>query len=241
MPATHAGPLRTMPQMRDVPSEVSVAANSSKGHVEQITMLMEEQLPESRKVRSNGNDSSKSVGNHDVAEVHRANVADSVRSKFNDVFEASTVNCNILDESDLSKVSEVNVACRLNRPESVRFFESINAPSNILKTLREGHHSSFHSFVPPLERKNNGSFYKHEQWAVQEVKNLISLGKVEVVQSKPYCVLPLHVVVQPNKTRLILDCTMLNEYIITPKFKMDDYKVALNFFKAKGWLIVYDY
>ena len=73
------------------------------------------------------------------------------------------------------------------------------------------------------------------------VKNLIKLGKVEVVEKKPYCVLPLHVVIQPKKNRLVLDCGILNEYVIAPKFKLDDYKVALNYFKEKGWLFVFDF
>ena len=76
---------------------------------------------------------------------------------------------------------------------------------------------------------------------MQEIRNLIKLGKVEVVQEKPYCVLPLHVVIQPKKNRLVLDCGILNDYVVAPKFKLDDYKVALNFFREKGWLFVFDF
>ena len=59
--------------------------------------------------------------------------------------------------------------------------------------------------------------------------------------TKPHCILPLHVVVQPKKNRLILDCTALNEYIVVPKIKFDDYKCALNFFHSKGYLICFDF
>ena len=104
-----------------------------------------------------------------------------------------------------------------------------------------GHFSKFHSPVPPIERKNNASFYKHIQWGTQEVRKLIKEGKVEVVKEKPYCVNPLHVVIQPKKNRLVLDCSILNDYIDAPKFKLDDYKVALNFFKEKGYIFVYDF
>ena len=92
-----------------------------------------------------------------------------------------------------------------------------------------------------MERKNNGSFYKHHDFAVAEVKKLIASDRVEIVTSKPHCILPLHVVVQPKKNRLILDCTALNEYIIVPKIKFDDYKCALNFFHSKGYLICFDF
>jgi hypothetical protein len=45
------------------------------------------------------------------------------------------------------------------------------------------------------------------------------------------------VVVQPNKNRLILDCSTLNRYIDIPSFKYEDHKVALNYLKKKGFLL----
>ena len=208
-------------------------------HAERNTTPTEAQS--SRATRSNNSNSNESGSEPDVAEQVREEVAVSVRSKFQDVFEVGESSCEVLSEADLGKVEEVNVAGRLSLPESVNFFESIGAPEFIVSTLRHGHHSQFHSPVPPFERKNNASFYKHEVWAVQEVKNLIKQKKVEVLGSRSYCVNPLHVVIQPKKNRLILDCSILNDYISAPKFKLDDYKVALNFFKEKGWIFVYDF
>ena len=243
--ATHAVRLHTTPTTTIVPCAISAV---EPNRVEHNTMPTEGRSLMSRSTTrstinssSSTNDLCKSGEMGDVSEQARATVADEVRSRFNDVFEVSKSDCNILDESDLERVEECNVAGRLSLPDSIRFFESIGASEFVLKTLREGHFSKFKSPVPPLERKNNGSFFKHQEWAVQEVKNLIKLKKVEVVQEKPYCVLPLHVVVQPKKNRLVLDCGILNEYVVAPKFKLDDYKVALNFFKEKGWIFVFDY
>ena len=42
---------------------------------------------------------------------------------------------------------------------------------------------------------------------------MIELGRVEIVSEKRRCVNPLHVVEQRNKNRLILDCSILNNYI----------------------------
>lgn len=164
-----------------------------------------------------------------------------VRQKFEDIFNVSLADCLIFESKILNSFSdERNVAGRLSFPASVAFFKSVGAPQFILDSLQYGHHSVFTAEVPRLERKNNASFYKHELWAVAEVKKLFSLDKVELVKVKPFCVLPLHVVVQPKKNRLVLDCGLLNKYIVIPKFKLDDYKVALNFFRSRGWLITFD-
>ena len=58
----------------------------------------------------------------DVSEQARASVADEVRSRFNDVFEVSRSDCNILEEVDLEGVEERNVAGRSSLPDSIRFF-----------------------------------------------------------------------------------------------------------------------
>ena len=92
-----------------------------------------------------------------------------------------------------------------------------------------------------MELKNNGSFYKHHDFGIKEIKNLLASDRIEIVEQKPHCVLPLHVVVQPKKNRLILDCTRLNAYIEVPKIKFDDYKCALNFFHSRGYLICFDF
>ena len=150
-PVSAVGPPRIMQLTKGAHSDISVVVPSSSSHVERTTTCTVEPWQGSRKMRSTDDETSKSVVNHDMAEVQRAKVADSIRSKFNDVFEASSFECNVLDESVLNDVTECNVTGRLNKPESVRFFESIGAPTNIVNTLRYGHHPKFHTFVPPLE------------------------------------------------------------------------------------------
>ena len=100
-----------------------------------------------------------------------------------------------------------------------------------MNVLKNGHHPNLIGKVPDYEIKNNGSFHKHTEFAIKEVKRLIELGKVEVLSYKPKCVNPLHVVVQRTKSRLILDCTVLNKFIEVPKIKYEDYRTALNFFQ----------
>ena len=180
-------------------------------------------------------------GKDDPSVLARLEEVESVRNTFDDVFKVSGA-CNLVDRVTLENFSdEVSVAGRLSKPSSIEFFRSIGASEYLLSILTKGHHSKFISEVPQMERKNNGSFYKHKEFGMSEVKKLISSDRIEIVATKPHCVLPLHVVVQPKKKRLILDCTDLNQYIDVPKIKFDDYKCALNFFHNKGYLICFDF
>ena len=228
----------TTPRTAAVLCEPSVAAS----RVEQTSISTVVRSGTSRSLRSTGSNlRSESVGIGDVTEVERKSVAEEVRQKFDDVFKVSESECIVLEESFLSQVKECNVAARLSSPSAIAFFEKVGAPEFILKVLREGHFPKFKSFVPPLYRKNNASFFRHNEWAVKEVRNMIESDRVEVVEKRPYCVLPLHVVIQPKKNRLVLDCGILNDYVVAPKFKLDDYKVALNYFTERGWLLVFDF
>ena len=180
-------------------------------------------------------------GKVDPTILAREEKAEAVKSTFSDVFRVSN-NCSEISRETLDNFSDqVSVAGRLSRPSSIEFFKSIGASEFLLNVLKNGHHSKFNSEVPEMLRKNNGSFYKHIEFGMSEVNNLLATNRIEIVSVKPHCVLPLHVVVQPKKNRLILDCTDLNKYIDVPKIKFDDYKCALNFFHERGYLICFDF
>ena len=75
---------------------------------------------------------------------------------------------------------------------------------------------------------------------IATILELISKGKVEVVDKKPYIVNPLSVAVQRKKSRLILDCSFLNEFIEVPRFKYEDVLNGLNYFKKDCFMITWD-
>ena len=182
-----------------------------------------------------------SSGKEDPVVASRDSKVSTVKEKFSDVFNVSK-SCDLVDRRTLDQFSDdISVAGRLSQKSSIDFFEKIGASNFLLNILKKGHYPQLASEVPEMERKNNGSFYKHHDFAVAEVKKLIASDRVEIVTTRPHCVLPLHVVVQPKKNRLILDCTALNEFIIVPKIKFDDYKCALNSFHSKGYLICFDF
>lgn len=178
----------------------------------------------------------------DVSIEEREQRITKTKNKFADIFSVSNPDCHIFKKDILESFSDnVNVAGTLSRPSCVEFFRSIGAPNFVLDTLKSGHHSTLLGEVPTFEKRNHGSFFKHNVFAISEIKTLLSLGKVEIVSEKPHCVHPLHVVVQRNKTRLILDCGFLNEYVVVPKIKFDDYKMALNYFRSRGFITSFDF
>ena len=108
-----------------VPSKTSAVICN---RVERNITNTEEQW--SRDMRSKTMPSNKDAP--DVAELSRAEVADTVKAKFVDIFEVGENKCTIYNDSILESVEKVNVAGRLSRPESIQFFESIGAPDFIL-------------------------------------------------------------------------------------------------------------
>ena len=129
----------------------------------------------------------------------KARKATEIRSKFGDIFSVSG-DCKEVDHSILEIFSDnISVAGRLSSPSSLKFFKHLGAPDFILKILAKGHHPELITPVPKIEKPNNGSFCKHIAFAIQEVKNLIQSDRVEIVEEKLHCILPLHVVVQPKK------------------------------------------
>ena len=176
-----------------------------------------------------------------VANLERRQKADSIKRKFDDIFQVNnasdceSINVDISDYSD-----DVNVAGSLSKPSSVKFFKSIGASEFIIRTLSDGHHSTFTEQPPQYERRNNLSYTEHEEFAVSEILELISKGKAVLLDEKPYVVNPFSVAVQRTKRRLILDCSNLNQYVDVPKFKYEDTKEALQFFKKGCAMIKWD-
>jgi hypothetical protein len=176
----------------------------------------------------------------DIAVRDRNQTKSDVRIKFDDIFQVSS-SCEGFVYYPLdSHRDDVSVVGRLSSPSVINFFKFLGASDLVLNTLKYGHKPYLVGEVPEFERNNNSSFYKHHSFAINEIFNLIRLGKVELVDKKPHCVHPLQVEVQPNKNRLILDCSFLNKLIQVPKFKFEDSKVGLSYFQKDGYIFSFD-
>ena len=151
----------------------------------------------------------------DVTMAERADQMVETTSKFDDVYKVYH-NCDKFPADVENFDDSLNVKGRLHRPESIQFFREIGASEFILNTLQNGHHPTLIGPVPTYEIENHGSFRKHIEFATKDIMNLIAKGRVEIVEKKPKLINPLHVVVQRTKTRLILDCSILNKFVKVP-------------------------
>ena len=175
----------------------------------------------------------------DISQAEREREKQSVRLKNDDIFQVNT-NCGEL-VSDFGNYSDdFDVAGSLCRPSSVAFFKQMGASPYIIKSLSEGHHSKLKGQVPRYEKRNNNSFYEHEEFAVGEIKKLIAKGRVVIVKEQPFIVNPLSVAVQRTKLRLILDCSYLNGFVEVPKFKYEDVRDGINYFKRDCFMFKWD-
>ena len=173
--------------------------------------------------------------------IEREKVAESVRSKFNDIFDVSGNNaaCADFEHIQFEQFSdEVNTVGCFCTPKALTFFKALDAKPYVLNIIENGHHPVLTQKVDSFEIENRSSFNKHLDFAIPELLKLIKTGRVEVVKEKPEFLNPLHVVEQPNKNRLILDCSHLNEFIEIPTIKYEDHKSALCSFKKNSFMAI---
>ncbi len=83
--------------------------------------------------------------------------------------------------------------------------------------------------------KNKANFY------LKAVSELFLNGFTKLTKFCPYIVNPFTVSIHPNsKKRLIVDLRHLNAFLDPPKFKMDDFKMALPALKFGNFMFVFD-
>ena len=75
----------------------------------------------------------------------------------------------------------------------------------------------------------------------QDDSELVYSGCVQNVPFIPYVVDPLSVATNKSgKKRLILDLSVLNKFVRKHKFKFEDWKLAIQFFKEDSYLYKFD-
>ena len=93
----------------------------------------------------------------------------------------------------------------------------IKAPPSVLNVIEAGYRIDFVTTPPPCEFKNNKSALRNQEFVTQAVTELLELDVIEEVKSVPYFCSPLSVAENGKKLRLILDLSILNEYIVAEK------------------------
>ena len=123
------------------------------------------------------------------------------------------------------------------------FWVEIGAPPWVLETIRSGYVVPFETITPGVCLSNNRSALRlvHGDFVSSAACDLLELGLISEVLSPPTVINPLSVSFNSvGNPRLILDLRHDNSYIPKAKFKMEDWKVFLQYLLRGGYRYKFD-
>ena len=152
-----------------------------------------------------------------------------VLDKFEDVIQ---VLCDTFCPPLIS--DDINVQGRLK--SCIEFWSLIGVHVMITSIISKGYFIPFIENPPYMAFSNNSSALRYHEFVTNSVLELLSSGRIKEIASPSYVVSPLSVSCQnENKKRLILDQSMLNKFARTQQFKIDDWKIGLQYFSPNSF------
>jgi hypothetical protein len=126
--------------------------------------------------------------------------------------------------------------------KNLDFFKTFVQSTIVLSWISEGFPLRWTSGFPPPPKRftNHKSAYEYSEFVTASIKNLVAAGSAMKVNFTPHVVLPLGVVLQKGKKRLILDGRYINSHVIIPSFKYEDLGCCHEYIKPDDFLITYD-
>ena len=122
-----------------------------------------------------------------------------------------------------------------------QFWADIGAPSWVLDTICSGYVIPFESLPSSVCLSNNRSALLHYDFVSSAISDLLKLGLVSEVYAPPTVINPLSVSVNSEgKPRLILDLRHVNRHIPKAKFRMEDWRVFLQYVVRGGYMFKFD-
>ena len=118
--------------------------------------------------------------------------------------------------------------------------EVIKAPHSIIQVIKEGFCIDFITEPPELNLRNNNSAFKNSEFVTKAVTELLENNLIKKVNEKPKVISPLSVSKNSNKPRLILDLSVLNEYIPNEKIKLEDQNDFFYMARFCEYIVTYD-
>ncbi len=123
----------------------------------------------------------------------------------------------------------------------IDFWRDIGAQGMVLSIVNKGFRIWFTQYPPSMFFHNNVSASRNSAFVTKTILELLSSHRIKEVLSLSYVTSPLSVVCQSsNKKRLILDLSQLNKYVQKDHFKIDDWKIGLQFFDSNALLFSFD-
>ena len=140
--------------------------------------------------------------------------------------------------SEKHKLTENSVKGSLSKNFS--FWKNLGTYDYILDIVKNGYSIPFTKLPPTMKIRNNLSAMKNKSFVQEKVNELLSSGRVVKVPFQPFVVSPLSVAENRTKKRLILDLSVLNNFVRKEKIRFEDHKVASQYFTKDCYCIKFD-
>ena len=106
------------------------------------------------------------------------------------------------------------------------YTQTLDVGPMVSRWMTTGYELPFNSVPPtPLSASNNKSLSTNIDFARAEIVRQVNMGILSEVAYKPFIVNPISVVFT-NKWRLVVDCRLLNPYLVKRKIKLEDLRVV---------------
>ena len=120
------------------------------------------------------------------------------------------------------------------------FWESVlDASQFATSMIREGYRLPFSEYPTPCFLKNNRSAFKHLEFVVKAIEELLCNNCVIEHEFPPYCVNPL-TVAEGKKLRLVIDLRHVNAFVSKVEFKYEDLRSLSQVLEENHWFFTWD-
>ena len=128
-----------------------------------------------------------------------------------------------------------------NLHSNLENWKSLGASDTVLSWIEHGVKFPLIGDISSFELPNGNFSAKQETFLNSEINNLLLLGCIERVPSKPKCVSPISCVPKKNgKFRLVTDLRHINTHSQPPKVKYDDINTVISVVKPKDYIVTTD-
>ena len=113
----------------------------------------------------------------------------------------------------------------------IAFWRTLPTPAWILDFIESGVKISFETIPPRIMLPNSSSTMTNSNmaWIRATLLEFESFGFIEKVDWSPHCVLPLQIAEGSDKKSLIYDMSILNDYVLKSKFKLESWEEMFNY------------
>ena len=126
--------------------------------------------------------------------------------------------------------------------QHINYWKSLNSPNWLLDVIEFGFKIPFEKMPPRILLPNNRSVLHPEKldWVRTTIIEYLHWGFIRKVDTVPYCVSPLQVKDTGNKTALIFDMSMVNQYVEKSHFKMEGWEEMFEYSKNASFGVKFD-